>query len=133
MSEAKRATWREFVEWLRRKRSDKDGELRRAAPEAQTRGEAAFVCRFVMGLGRTSTGRLVDEWFSWLRAQGIEPPADPPSVAEVLERVAADMDNAANVSQATDASDYFRGFDAGQASAYADAAGVLRARAKEFT
>jgi hypothetical protein len=122
MTEPKRATWREFVEWLRRKRSDKDGELRRAAPEVQTRGEAALVCRYVLEAGPTTTGRLIDEWFAALRSQGVEPPADPPSVAEVLNRLSYEFD--ACESDAASAS---------SSLAWKTAAKMARSKAKEFT
>jgi hypothetical protein len=150
MSEPKRATWAEFVEWMRRKRSDKDGELKRVASEVQTRGEAALVCWFVLGLGRISTGHLVDEWFAWLRAKGIYPPVDPPSVAEVLESVAGELDGRiveidgdvdAARAQAREVTDRVEGATLldhiddlrSQAAGIRFAWRRLRAKAKEFT
>lgn len=136
MSEQNRTTWREFVEWLRRKRSDKDGELKRVAPEVQTRGEAALVCRFVLGLGRTSTGHCVDEWFAFLRSQGISPPADPPNMAEVLEKIAEDCDGRAkrciSVAESGRLSDESSPRLCAMSKVFSEMAAVVRAKAKEF-
>lgn len=144
MSESKRATWREFVEWM----SDRDGRvtgegeaIARTARLVRSRHEAHVAFEASHGWGDKDFDRVVDEWLASLRPQGISPPADPPSVAEVLESVAVELDGAALASEdqrvkcvvSGPASESASVYWEGEEAAFRDASGRVRAKAKEFT
>jgi 2-keto-3-deoxy-L-rhamnonate aldolase RhmA len=132
MSKPKRATWREFVEWVVENREEFVPRAVRgvemSAGFVRTEREAIAA---LMGCGVRPVyiDGIVDDWRDVLESQGIEPPADPPSVADALNGVADEVANAGK----TFYSD-LSGEDARRmALAFGCAVAIVRSKAKEFT
>jgi hypothetical protein len=139
MTEPKRAAWREFVEWVADERAvyspGPTHGLRAATGYVSSEREAVAA---LMGCGVRTVfiDGLVDEWRDVLEGQGIYPPVDPPSVAEVLESVADELDSWArkfdDAARKHADNEMLSAVEFAWGEAHTSAAMVVRAKAKEF-
>jgi hypothetical protein len=142
MTEPKRATWREFAAFMAARCSWPTTEanaMGRAVPLLRSKRDAQIAYAAAYGYGDEDFERDVAAWVGSLRSQDIAPPADPPSVADVLESVATEFEKRA-VSADERKSLHLTRYEFPDAE-YAEveevtlrsARDTLRAKAKEFT
>ncbi|MGK3981254.1 hypothetical protein WMF38_57185 [Sorangium sp. So ce118] len=130
MSEMKRATWAEFVDWVAQielETSDAGSEcwtakrLRDASAVVTTRGEAIAAIIGACDFLPSDVGDLEERWLVALLALGVRRPVDAIGAAKALERIACQFD--AKESDAASAS---------SSLAWKTAARMARALAKEL-